>query len=985
MFYEIIMKKKYFLIVLTFFGLMSTFAQTAEEAKKIVANYDLNKIKERQAFYEKQQRAEKAKALEAAKLNNWPIIIKGKNGSISELMKLSPEGLPIYYSTDNINAARSTRANHLNTGGSLGLTLDGQGMVARVWDGGTVRRTHNSLNGRLTTVDDDSGITYSQHATHVTGTVMASTAIASIKGMASQATGRTFNWTDDESEALAEVQLGMLLSNHSYGVPVTSTTGVTLPAWAIGSYTNDARTWDEIAYISPYYLPVKSAGNSGSDENNAEPLSYGYDKLTGDKTAKNSLIIANAQDAIVDASGNLTSVIINSSSSQGPADDFRIKPDLTGNGTALLSSSHTSNTATASLTGTSMASPNVMGTLLLVQQHYKNVTNNFMRAAALKGLACHTADDAGSIGPDPNFGWGLLNAKKAVETINGNGLTTWLSEEKLNQGQTYVLTVKSNGTSPLVASITWTDVPGVANNGTLPANDPTPALVNDLDIRVTKSGTTYYPWKLDASLTAINTGDNNVDNVEQVQIDTPTAGDYTITVTHKGTLVSGGQNYALVVTGLTSPFAVTSTSDDLLKCSNETATFNFNYKQTGVGTTNFTATGLPSGATASFSNNSLSANGNVSMTINGLTNAIPGEYLVGIVGNNGTETETRYKTLKVYSSVFQNVTAVSPTDGLNGLATSVNLKWNKQFNATSYDVQASTSSSFSTFLFNDNVTTDNYTISGLNQETKYYWRVIPKNSCGAAVPSTSTVFNFFTGLVNCATPSFVATDFSSAAIASTANATATVPVTVTGGYTVGDLNVNLAIAHTYIQDMTITLEGPASIGSPKIILFKEVCGNNDNMNCIIDDSGILPTCTGAGALTGTVKPFEDLLSLNALPADGVWKLIVSDPYNGDGGAVTDFSLNICNITPSALSVEENILARTSIYPNPTNGVININLPDTVDNVDLFLYDLQGRQILRKSTNSNQEFINIENFQEGVYLLTIKNDKFETSKKIVLTK
>jgi len=31
----------------------------------------------------------------------------------------------------------------------------------------------------------------------------------------------------------------------------------------------------------------------------------------------------------------------------------------------------------------------------LLQQHYKNVTNNFMRAATLKGLACHTADDAG--------------------------------------------------------------------------------------------------------------------------------------------------------------------------------------------------------------------------------------------------------------------------------------------------------------------------------------------------------------------------------------------------------------------------------------------------------------------------------------------------------------------------------------------------------------------------------------------------------------
>lgn len=980
------MKNKYFFVSLFCLATSAVFAQTARDAKKIIANYDLDKIKERQAFYEKKQRADKAKALEAAKLNKWPVIIKGANGSYSELMKLSPEGLPIYYATDNIAAARSTRANHLHTGGSLGLTLDGQDMVARVWDVGTVRRTHTSLTGRITTNDDLFGTTYNSHATHVAGTVMASTAIPTLKGMASQATGISYNWTDDESEALAEVQQGMLLSNHSYGVPLTSDTGVIQPAWTIGSYNASAVEWDEIAYLSPYYLPVKSAGNSGADDNNAEPLAFGFDKLTGDKTAKNSLIIANAQDAVIDANGNLTSVLINSSSSQGPTDDFRIKPDIAGNGTGVLSTDSPSDTSTRTLSGTSMASPNVMGTLLLVQQHYKNVVNSFMKASTLKGLACHTADDAGEIGPDPNFGWGLLNGKKAVETINGNGLDSWIAEEKLNQGQTYVLNVKSNGTSPLIASITWTDVPGVATASSASVNNPAPALVNDLDIRVTRNGTTYFPWKLDQlTFRSVNTGDNNLDNVEQVKINAPAAGDYTITITHKGTLVGSSQDYALVVTGVSSPFGITSTSDDLVKCSNENAAFNFSYKQTGVGTTTFTATGLPSGATASFSNNSLSANGNVTMTINGLSNVTSGEYFVGIVGNNGTETETRYKKLTVYSSVFQPVTIISPANGLNGAATSVNLKWNKQFNATSYDVHVSTSSSFSSFVVNTNVTAENYVASGLSQETRYFWRVIPKNSCGAALPSSATTFNFFTGLVSCALPSFAATNFSNAAIAATAGATASVPVTVTGGHTIGDLNVALSINHTYIQEMTITLEGPASIGSPTVILFQQVCGNNDNMNCIVDDSGVAPVCSGTAALTGTVSSFEPLANLNGLPADGVWTLKIVDSEVGDGGAVTAFSLNICNVTPSALSVDDNVLARTAIFPNPTSGLLNINLPDSIENVELILSDLQGRQVFKTATNNKQEILNVGDFQEGIYLLTIKNNKYETSKKIVITK
>src|SRR5204863_8310679 len=107
----------------------------------------------------------------------------------------------------------------------------------------------------------------------------------------------------------------------------------------------------------------------------------------------------------------------------------------------------------------------------------------------------------------------------------------------LTTGQVYTMTVNASGTTPLMASITWTDVPGPINTGQTGENDPTPALVNDLDIRITKNTTTYFPWKLtpDPSAPAIRTEDNFVDNVEQVKIDAPTAGQYTITVTSKGT------------------------------------------------------------------------------------------------------------------------------------------------------------------------------------------------------------------------------------------------------------------------------------------------------------------------------------------------------------------------------------------------------------------------------------------------------------------
>ena len=82
---------------------------------------------------------------------------------------------------------------------------------------------------------------------------------------------------------------------------------------------------------------------------------------------------------------------------------------FSGNGTTLNSTTSTGDNQYTSLSGTSMASPNVMGTLLLLQQHYSNLYQKFIRSSTLKGLACHTADDAGNAGPDAKFGWGLLN------------------------------------------------------------------------------------------------------------------------------------------------------------------------------------------------------------------------------------------------------------------------------------------------------------------------------------------------------------------------------------------------------------------------------------------------------------------------------------------------------------------------------------------------------------------------------------------------
>ena len=950
------------------------YSQTEKQVQDIIKDYDMVKANQLLQKVKQREIREKGEVEEFAKINNLPIYKENKNGGFDQLMRIAPGGIPIYYSIDNAEAAISTRVPHLRSGGSLGLNLTGTGMVPRMWDGGPIHN-HQEYAGRINMVDNMIRNTNSFHSIHVMGTIIGSGVNATAKGMAPAATSRSFDWDNDESEAVTEAMNGMLISNHSYGVPVSS---VSSTPWYIGAYSAESYNWDEIAYTFPNYLPVLSAGNDGS-ATNPNPTTTGYDKLNGNKGAKNVITVANGRDATVDATGAITGgALIHSSSSQGPTDDRRIKPDITGDGSGTGSGifsagngSGTGGTTTqyATMLGTSMAAPNVTGTLTLVQQHANNVNGKFMRAATLKGLACHTATDRGRPGPDAQYGWGYLDAKKSAETITGNGLTSWISEETLAQGQTITMqVVATGGTTPLLGSICWTDAldESKVNNGTL--NDTAPDLTNDLDIRITQAATTYYPWKLMPVATdnATRVGDNNVDNVERINIDAPTAGTvYTITVTHKGTLVDGAQKFSLIVTGITSNFAFKTLADTQTKCSNTgNAVFNFSVTKLGGADVNFTSANVPAGANLAFSQSTFSANGNFDVTISNLANVAAGSYVIDIIGNNGSETEIRKLYLKVFHPTFSAPTLLSPANAQIGSTTVETLTWQNDLNVTNWDVQVSTMQDFSTIAFSGNVTVPNYTILGLTSNTTYYWRVKPNNTCAAGVYSTERSFS--TAIIDCSAAAFAATDYSNATIPATANSIATVPVTVTGGLTIGKITANVALTHTYVQDMTITLTGPASIGSPVIILQQEACGDQDDINCTYDDLGVAPVCTTVPAISGATKSYELLHGLDGLLADGTWILTVNDPYNGDGGAVSSFSLKICS--KQAPLSSNSFVSIDDLNVFTQNEKLHIISSETIQSVSIF--DVQGKNIFSKNNINTTQF-ETEKIRSTKQLLIVK--------------
>lgn len=468
----------------------------------------------------------------------------------------------IYITNTNLDASRATKTDHLQIGGSLGLDLDGSTMTVGVWDGGPVFNTHSEFlnsggssrvnNNDTTVVDGDTG--FSDHGTHVAGTVGANGTNPNAKGMATNISIESYNWINDTSEMLLEASdifNPMLLSNHSYGAPVQSPDGNIIPNWIMGAYTQDAATLDEILYNNPFYLPVFSAGNDGQTSYSGGLLN-GFDKLTLDKLSKNNLVVANANPS-VNSSGDITSLVINPNSSRGPSDDLRIKPDISGDGTNVFSPIAGTNSYDT-YSGTSMSAPNVTGSLALLQEYYFQLNNQYMRSSTVKGLVCHTAYTHNTMQavPNPTFGWGFLDAEASAVLIEESTTNeSIIAELSLTQNTTYTYDFNVSNNEPIRASICWTDPKGTPVNNVL--NSSTPTLVNDLDIRIIKSdGTVYLPWKLELS---IFTGfspvkaDNSVDNIERIDINNPETGSYQLVVTHKGTLSNINQDFSLILSG----------------------------------------------------------------------------------------------------------------------------------------------------------------------------------------------------------------------------------------------------------------------------------------------------------------------------------------------------------------------------------------------------------------------------------------------------
>jgi serine protease AprX len=435
-----------------------------------------------------------------------------------------------------------------------GAGLDGKGQVVAVTDTGldtgkNDASMHPDFQGQIKSLyalgkPGDASDTLA-HGTHVAGSVLGNGSASNglFKGTAPGAR-LVFQSVEDTKGSLSGIpedltklfsqayQDGARIHTNSWGVPASSGGAV---------YDSQSAAVDRFMWEYPEYAILFAAGNDGDHDRDGQT---NYSTVSTPGTSKNAITVGASQNDRPDKKMGTNINDIASFSSRGPTTDGRVKPDIVAPGTWIVSARsskstdkhfwapHESNNKYGYMGGTSMSTPLTAGATAVVRQFYMEKLGVTPRASLLKATLINGAAAMGQNLAQKDTGWGRVDIKNS---LYGSPFKFVNEEKALQTGeaQTYSYEVKAG--KPLKLTLVWTDFPAT------PAAEK--ALVNDLDLVVKgPDGSELLGNHM------LGAGIDRKNNVENVQIATPKAGTYTVTVKAHN-VPQGPQRFALVASG----------------------------------------------------------------------------------------------------------------------------------------------------------------------------------------------------------------------------------------------------------------------------------------------------------------------------------------------------------------------------------------------------------------------------------------------------
>jgi hypothetical protein len=167
-------------------------------------------------------------------------------------------------------------------------------------------------------------------------------------------------------------------------------------------------------------------------------------------------------------------------------------------------------------------------------------------------------------------------------------------------------------------------------------------------------------------------------------------------------------------------------------------------------------------------------------------------------------------------------------------------------------------------------------------------------------------------------------------------------------------------------------------------------GNNMTMAMVIE--GLKLTPCNPGFVDGRDAIIQaDFALYGGVNSCLIWKVFARRGLGGaaDSGSTAQIddqvaSFGLPEIRGCTLGIDNNNLDLFNIYPNPSNGLININGVGINEDVKISIFDINGRKVFEKETALNgSTSIEAKELTTGFYILKIQGEEFTHNEKIII--
>ena len=179
--------------------------------------------------------------------------------------------------------------------------------------------------------------------------------------------------------------------------------------------------------------------------------------------------------------------------------------------------------------------------------------------------------------------------------------------------------------------------------------------------------------------------------------------------------------------------------------------------------------------------------------------------------------------------------------------------------------------------------------------------------------------------------------------------TANMSYSVTGTSSIGCLSSNTAVS-TVTVNVNPTISASAS-------------------SAIICAGEATTLSATASSTTYTWNTGATTVSLSVSPTTTTNYTVTTTGTNGcTAAANVNVTVNAC------VGINEAVASLISVYPNPNNGVVNINLTaELAKNASLEVYDALGKLVVKQVLANELNIINVSNLDNGIYMFKVLNN------------